>query len=542
MRGTSSAWVAGLVLVVTSELFGAPPDVTSLFPAGGCRGTSIASTIQGKLGDGVCHFWCSRRGIRVTFPEKPGPIQIDIAADAEPGVCWLRFFNAEGASGLRPFVVGTCDEINEVEPNDEFAIAQPLPRLPVVVNGQHGKNGDADSFALSLKRGQVLVASLMAHSVLGSPQDAVLQILGPEGFVWEQNEDDQGFDPQLAFVAPADGLYTLRTWAFPAAPDSSIRLFGNPACVYRLTVTSDAFVDHLSPAAVQAGLRQSVHLRGWNVPEAGIDIEPPVSALQCRFEWPVSGWNHRLPVMALVEPHSTSVEVEPNEAARPQVISIPISITGQIAQARDVDAYQFTGKKGQQIRFEVIAREMGSPLDPVLRLSDSSGKVLKEADDDGKQSADPDFEFTVPADGDYRIAVTDRFLHHGDRYWYVLAMTESRPDFAVTVSADSFVLTPGEGKEIPVTVARLAGFSDQISVGIHGLPSGVVAEVAISEPKGDSAKSVKLLLKTDGQTEFSGPIRVWGRAKTSTDFEHAATHAMKSFGAATSEIWLTVKK
>ena len=71
----------------------------------------------------------------------------------------------------------------------------------------------------------------------------MLQILGPNGFVLEQNEDDQGFDPQLAFTAPADGIYVLRTWAFPMTPDRSIRLFGSPACVYR-------FLERLCPGRV----------------------------------------------------------------------------------------------------------------------------------------------------------------------------------------------------------------------------------------------------------------------------------------------------
>ena len=527
-----------LILVLTASVWGAPPDVTSLFPAGAKRGTSVSVAIQGKLGDGVVHVWSSRPGVTVTLPEKPGPVTVNVSDQTEPGVCWLRFFNAEGASGLRPFVIGTFDEVNEVEPNDDVVKAEPLPALPVVVNGQHGKSRDADSFAVPLRQGQVLVASLMANRVLGSPQDAVLQILGPDGFVLEQNEDDQGFDPQLAFTAPAEGIYTLRTWAFPAAPDSSIRLFGNPACVYRMMVTTGPFVDHVLPMAVQAGLSQKVRLQGWNLPQGEIDVTPPVSAIDRRFEWPLTPWTHRLPATVLVQSQPAVVEHEPNDLAHPQLLTLPISVTGEIALPRDVDAYQFTAKKGQRLRFEIIARDTGSPLDPVLRLYDSSGKLLKEADDDGKQSADPDIEFTAPADGDYRATVTDRFLHYGDRYVYLLSITEPQPDFSLAVAADAFDLKADKELEIPVTITRSGGFSDEVRLQITGLPAGVTAEAATSESKGDSAKSVKLKLKTDGQASFSGTIQVIGR---STTLEKVATASLKAFQAETSDLWLTVE-
>ncbi|MBS0204478.1 MAG: DVUA0089 family protein [Planctomycetes bacterium] len=535
--------VCGLVLVVglaQTVAWSAPPEINSLFPAGAQRGTTTNVTIQGKLGGGTNHVWSSQPGISVTFPEKPGPVSISVSAEAEPGVCWLRFYNDEGASGLRPFVIGTCAELTEVEPNDELTKAQALPSLPVVVNGQHGKNGDSDSYTVALRRGEVLVASMLANRTLGSPQDAVLQILGPDGFVLEQNEDDQGFDPQLAFTAPADGVYTLRTWAFPAAPDSSIRLFGSPACVYRLLVTTGPFVDHVLPMAVQAGQSQQVRLQGWNLPAEPIEVTAPLSVHERRFEWILPGWNHRLPATVLVQPQPAIVEVEPNELAKPQVLALPTSVTGQIAQPRDVDTYQFTATKGQRLRFEVLARDLGSPLDPVLRLYDSAGKVLKEADDDGKQSADPDFEFTMPADGDYRIAVTDRFLHHGNRFFYLLTISPPQPDFTLSVAGDAFVLNADKELEIPVTIARTSGFAEEIRVQIQGLPAGVSAEPVVSENKGDSAKSVKLKLKGDGQAAFTGPIQIVGQSSGSILREKWATMTRKEFSLESPYLWLTI--
>lgn len=518
----------------------APPEVTSLFPAGTERGASVKVTIQGKLGEGANEVWTSRRGVQVQFGDKAGPLTVSVAPDVEPGICWMRFFNSEGSTSLRPFIIGAFREAIEQEPNDDVVAGQPLPSLPVVMNGQHGKNGDTDSFAVSLRKGQVVVASLMANRTLGSPQDAVLQILGPDGFVLEQNEDDQGFDPFLVYTAAADGIYTLRTWAFPATPDSSIRLYGNPACVYRLLVTTGPYIDHVMPQSVQAGQSERLHLFGWNLTQTQQEVQSPVSALGRTYRWPVDGWINHIPVTVLAQPWKSIVETEPNPLAEPQSVELPMTVSGAINHSRDVDAYQFQASKGSRWKIELIARDAGSPLDPVVRVYDSAGKLLKEADDDGKQSPDPDFEFTAPADDRYRVTVTDRFLHFGERFTYLLSIVEPTADFSLSVSTDSFVLQPDKELEIPVTVNR-SGMTDVIQIEAHGLPDGVTASAVTSEPKGDSAKSVKLKLKSNDQTKFSGPVRIVGRPLNSVMNERTATVSLKAFQSDLPYLWLTVK-
>lgn len=536
----------GLILAtcsgVTGELKAAPPDVTSLFPAGAQRGTTTSVTIQGKLGDGQVRVWSSKAGVTVQVPEKPGPVSISVGSSVEPGVSWLRFYNGEGASGLRPFVIGTCHEINETELNDEVAKAEPLPELPVVINGQHGKSGDADSYAMSLRKGQVVVASLMANRILGSPQDAALQMLGPSGFVIEQNEDDQGFDPQLVFTAPEDGIYTLRTWAFPATPDSSIRLFGSSASVYRLLVTTGPFVDHVLPAAVQAGQSQQLLVYGWNLPMTQITVTPPVSAIEQAFPWVIDGLSNRLPVAVQVQPHPVVVEQEPNDLKHPQSVTTPVSISGRISSKHDEDSYRFSVKKGQRLRFEVTARDAGSPLDPVLRILDSTGKLLKEADDDGKQSADPDVDFTASADGDYVVSISDRFLHDGDRFFYILSITEPKPGFSLNVAKDAYVLSGDAELSIPVTINRTNGFAEPIQIEVSGLPASVTVAAVTSEPKGDSAKSVTLKLKSDGQSAFEGPFQITGRTAGNSLYPPLATLPQKAFQADTPYLWMTGTK
>src|SRR5262249_1144077 len=156
------------------------------------------------------------------------------------------------------------------DPNDESKKPQAM-HGNAVVNGKREKPGDVDCFAVSLKKGQTLVASLEAHHTLRSPMDAILQVVSADGFVLDENHDFHGLDPQLAFTAPKDGTYVVRLFAFPANPDSAIRFFGSDACVYRLTLTTGPFADFAMPAA------DGTDVRGWNIPKAGMRVAVPLA-------------------------------------------------------------------------------------------------------------------------------------------------------------------------------------------------------------------------------------------------------------------------
>ena len=92
--------------------------------------------------------------------------------------------------------------------------------------------------------------------------DATLQILSPVGFVLAQNDDERGVDPLLAFTAPTAGAYVVRTFAFPPTANSSINFAGGDAFVYRLTLTTEAFVDAALPMAVRANEDNRLALLG----------------------------------------------------------------------------------------------------------------------------------------------------------------------------------------------------------------------------------------------------------------------------------------
>jgi hypothetical protein len=192
------------------------------------------------------------------------------------------------------------------------------------------------------------------------------------------------------------------------------------------------------------------------------------------------------------------------------------------------------------VQLRVVSRELGFPLDGVLAVTDVSGKSLEETDDPGRRETDPALVFTAPADGEYQAVLRDLHGRGGLRFVYRLTIGPVQPDFGLTLASDSFTVSPGKSVEIPVTVDRRDGFDQPITIQAVGLPTGVTCEAVISEPKGNSAKSVKLVLKAapDAAAQ-SAPIRIEGAAP----LERSAHFSLKTpFSGDHWAVWLTIAK
>ena len=253
----------------------AAPAVTHLVPAGGQRGTTVEVTAAGTFDKWPVKVWVERQGgLGRRAGKEKGKLPVTVATDAEPGVVLAaapRRNRGEPAAAVR-----RRHAARGGREGAERRAGQGRSRSSgsAVVNGQLAKTGDVDCFAVTLKKGQTLVAALEAHRTLRSPMDAVLQVVSADGFVLDQNHDHHGLDPQLAFTAPRDGTYIVRVFAFPAPPDSSIRFFGSDACVYRLTLTTAEFVDFVTPLAVEHLKAAKVRLHGWNLSAIDRDLPP----------------------------------------------------------------------------------------------------------------------------------------------------------------------------------------------------------------------------------------------------------------------------
>jgi hypothetical protein len=519
-------------LLVSSPARAAPPTFTYLFPAGAQRGKTVEVTAGGVFPRWPVQVWVEGKGIEVKPARDKGRLTVTVADDAVPGTYWIRLFDAEGASSPRPFLVGTLPEVLEQGPKDAKK-PQVLASSSLVVNGRLEKPGDVDCFALTLRRGQTLVASLLANRTLGSPMDGVLQVVSADGFVLEHNDDFHGLDPQIVFAVPKDGTYIVRTFAFPAVPDAGIQFAGGEQFIYRLTLTTGGFIDHPFPLAVARAKPGQVELVGWNIPEAArtLPIERTADLDSVTLFHPQVANT----VAVRLEPHPAIVQDKANDRRHPQTLALPVTVSGCLERAEAVHVYRFEAKKGQRLSFQVEAQALGFPLSPVLVLTDAAGKSLARAEGPAP-GRDPELSFQVPGDGVYQLEVSDLHGGGGPRFLYRLRATPAEPDFDLSLAADRFVLAPGKPLDIPVTVAARNGFDRPIELVVEGLPEGVTAAPL---PAAAGTKAITLRL-SGGAKPASVPIRIVGKSKGKEELTRTARAALAGLDASTVNVWLTV--
>lgn len=490
--------VAALLLSHLRVTLGEVPSVSSLFPAGAQRGETTTVKLNGKPGTQPLSVWTESSELSdFKFDEKGNNLTFTVGENARPGRHWIRVYNAEGGSDPLPIQVGMLPSILETEPNNSASQAQRIDSLPVTVDGTLHKSGEVDTFAVSLKKGQTLTASVDAHAEFASPMDSVLQILDERGFVITQNDDDHGFDPMLQLPISVDGTYLVRIFCFPATPNSTINFAGGTDYVYRLNLTTDEFQS--SPQTDKS------------------EAQPGLHSYLNRYE------QHR------------AIDSDDSHAGS----QFPIVQTFQITDSESVFRLPVTFKKSESIRVQVHARSIGSHLDPVLTIRKPDGSVHKESDDASREDQDIDYVWTPSAEKEYSLEFRDRFGHSGPRYHGLVVITQNNPRYELTIASNKFQLDRKKPLEIPVTVNRISNYKETIHIDLEGAPAGLKFETVESKGEGDTAKKVTLTLEAGEAEAFSGPITIIG-TKSDSDQQVLATTDLKVTGETTSSIWLTI--
>jgi hypothetical protein len=106
-----------------------------------------------------------------------------------------------------------------------------------------------------------------------------------------------------------------------------------------------------------------------------------------------------------------------NAAAQSQPVTLPATLVGAVSTPGDADQYEFAGKAGEQVVFQVVASPLGSQLESLLTLRNAAGEVLAQAGEKDIQ-ADSVLTWTLPQDGDYTFTVTDREKGGGADHFY----------------------------------------------------------------------------------------------------------------------------
>jgi hypothetical protein len=172
------------------------------------------------------------------------------------------------------------------------------------------------------------------------------------------------------------------------------------------------------------------------------------------------------------------LEKESNDSPQSaQAVTLPLIVNGRIDKSGDWDVFRFAGHARAQIVAEVCARRLDSPLDSVLKLTDSAGRQLAFNDDHEDKGSGLDTHHadslilaTLPADGTYYVHLGDAQRQGGVEYAYRLRLSAPRPDFELRVCPSA--LNAGAGQTIPLSIYALRkdGFSGAITLALKGVP------------------------------------------------------------------------
>ena len=424
-------------------------------------------------------------------------LEITVAADAPPGERELRLRTSGGLSNPLVFVVGQlpeyCDPvIVSSNPAADGAgrptfgprpatarKTDPVVTLPTVVNGQI-LPGEVDRYRFAAKRGQRLTLAASARALIPYLADAVpgwfqatLTLYDATGHEVAYDDDFRfNPDPVLFYTIPADGDYTVEI------KDSLYR--GREDFVYRIALGELPFVTGIFPLGCAPAAQSTFTLTGWNLPTDHVvmstqDRRPGTYLLSVRKDVQLSN-SVRFAVGASPETTDTEPNNQPTEAQR---LTLPTVINGRIDRPNDEDVYFIAGRAGQELVAEVTARRLNSPLDSVLRLTDSVGKVLAANDDFEDKGAgllahQADSRLTVklPADGTYFLRLADAQHQGGPDYTYRLRVSAPRPDFELRVVPSTLNLRAGSSTPVTVYALRHDGFAGEITLGLHNAPGG----------------------------------------------------------------------
>ena len=481
-------------------------ELTQLTPPVVQVGTKTEVAATGKFPNWPPTITCDRADVHVTPEEKSGVFQVHAEEGAYPGVAWMRLHDTDSTSTALPIFITRAPVSNETEPNDRVVEAQAVS-LPAVVSGKLAKNGDSDLFRVELRKGEQLIATVVANEVLESPMDAVLQVCDSDGNVLRQAEDTRGLDPQLHYRAEKNEVVHLRVFAFPSTPNSSIRYAGGSNYQYLLCLTTGPYFDHDLRAVESQMFVEAVGFNRENGQQLSSSPPTQMSPRTSYFNAGL-GWSWQ-----------RGFETELNEnrvipETQDRVESLPALFVGTIDERDETKRCLFDLEEGKTYRMEVKSRRLGYQLDARLELRDAvTSEVLASNDDMGRNDFDSRIQYKAAKTGAVELLLLDTLGTFSHRHSYQLLVAEAAPSFGLKVDQDRFHVEAGKSIDLPVTIVRESGFAGVIELKVEGLPDHVTWEPVVSESKGDSSKSVQLKLTTEASASGPFSFRIVGQAQ-----------------------------
>lgn len=500
----------------------ADPRIGNITPPGAQRGTEMAVILDGqRIGKSPQSLLWSKPGIEVRSltAENDNRLkaELTISPQCELGIHPVRVVTASGISNLMTLHIGALTEISEQEPNNDFAAPQAV-EMDVVVNGVV-TNLDVDYYAVQLAAGDRLSVEVEGLRLGRTFFDPAIAVLAADRNELAARDDTPLLqqDPHCSIIAPEAGRYII------AVRESAFR--GNNACKYRLHIGRFPRPSAVYPPGGQPGEQLEVR---WIGDARGDRTETITLPEQVDGDYRLTASDDHgispsgVPVRITGLPNG--LEVEPNNGrAEATTAPAPAALTGIVEAAGDIDFFRFAAKKGSVYDVRIFARNIRSPLDPVVRLFDGAGKSLAANDDFGGKP-DSYFRWTAPADGDYFLSVRDHQKRGGPEFVYRVEVGPPQPtvDLRIEEQRRYFATVadvPRGGRIALMATAARRDMGGELQLILNDLPQGVTATV---HPLAANYNRIPIILAAAADAPLGGALAAISteNGKVKNNFQH----------------------
>lgn len=447
-----------------------PPEIRAVNVRGFQIGQPTVVTIDGTDLLPTPKLWLNANSVEAVIDDKQSNanrvvLTATLPNEITPSVAQLRLGTSEGLSN------GVTVALDRLP---QLPISETVAALPISLHGSVPGSGVSKT-SFTGKAGEELLIEVEAKR-LGSKLRPVLHLYDAQRVqvAWALPAKTLAGDCRIAAKLPRDGQYSIELHDLQYAPPGP--------SFFRLKVGQWQAADLAFPPAIKRGEEVALELLG-PTPGLKLPFKAPLDGDVIPTAWPnpqtASGSAPSVLLSSLPEFVEASI-AGPNvvsSSGEQPVPSIPIAISGRLDAPQQVDQYRMAVMPGAKLAFDVLAEQLGSPIDAVLEVRNKDGGVLA-SNDDSATSTDPRLEFTVPANVDTLVVTLRDSLEvaSSQSIYRLVVSNVDKPAPSITVTAKSDVanVTGGETAVLEVNVTR-RGFDGPLQLNVGSLPPGVTA-------------------------------------------------------------------
>lgn len=331
--------------------------------------------------------------------------------------------------GQFPTVMEARSEDKKKDLNNTFQEPQKVD-LNVTVQGVADREDD-DYYQVQCRKGQRLSVEVEAMRLGRVMFDPYIAILDKNRFELAVNDDSPLLkrDCAASIIIPEDGPYTI------VVRESSYE--GNTASQYRMHIGTFPRPRSIFPPAA----KPSEEVEFTFIGDAKGNLKKKIKVGNQPFNAFVEDGGQSSPSGNSVHVSSLNYinETEPNENYKQACPTqsppkAPIAFHGILSSNEDKDWFRFQAKKGEKLRFQVLARELRSPLDSVISIRKAKdNKYLVANDDQTAGIPDSRLDYEIPADGEYVLEVRDQLKRGGADFVYRVEIQNRAPSITATL-------------------------------------------------------------------------------------------------------------